>query len=42
MVGGDGMIVSRVTEEREREHGVKKLLSVMREIVGPKILGRGT
>jgi hypothetical protein len=39
------MIVSRVTEERERERErarVKKLLSVMREIVRPKILGRGT
>jgi hypothetical protein len=42
--GGGGTTVSRSTKERagERERGVKKLLSVARENVGPKILGRGT
>jgi hypothetical protein len=33
--------VSRVPEERERAHG-RKLLSVAKESMGPKILGRGT
>jgi hypothetical protein len=34
--------VSRATEEREREHGFKELLSVVKESTRPKILGRGT
>jgi hypothetical protein len=41
MAGGGGMTVSRVTEERERVCGVKKLLSVVRESVVPESLGRG-
>jgi hypothetical protein len=38
MASGGGMMVSRVTEERE----VRNLLSVASESVGPEILGRGT
>jgi hypothetical protein len=39
--GTDGTMVSRVTKERERAQG-QKLLSVVRESVGPEILVHGT
>jgi hypothetical protein len=42
VAGCDGTTVSKATEEREREHGVEKLLSVMRQSAAPEILGQGT
>jgi hypothetical protein len=38
MVGGGGMMVSRVREERERECGDKNLLCVARESARSEIL----
>jgi hypothetical protein len=42
MVGGDGMAVSKATEEREHLVVLKKLLSVARESMRPEILRCGT
>jgi hypothetical protein len=38
--GGDMMCLG--CQKSEREHMVEKLLSVAKESMGPKILGRGT
>jgi hypothetical protein len=39
--GGGGAMISRATEEQQRVWG-QKLLSVVRESTGPKILVRDT
>jgi hypothetical protein len=41
MVGGGGTTCLR-RQKSERERRVEKLLSVVKESVGPEILGRGT
>jgi hypothetical protein len=40
MVGGGTTCLRR--QKSEREHRVEKLISVVKESVGPEILGRGT
>jgi hypothetical protein len=39
---GGGVMTCLGRQKSERERGVEKLLSVVKESVGPEILGRGT